>query len=282
MTTQPTTGQPPQLPDRVAVRRHGPGAVLVTGPRPGGLVLSGLAESEATAVLRLGTAARNPRPAYVYPAPSDRWSGVLMLVHQAAERLMPEPSARSRPVVLGDGPLPEEIRRALTPIVQRVAPEAEALAALHADAVLHPPDLAVIPALDAVPALTGRPWHAKGIRQLPVVVSGDRLTVGPLVRPGTGPCLNCLDLHRSARDPNWASWQAFRAGMPDGVTTLDAAPELLAAAAALTAFIVSGQQRGRPLPPGVSLSMDLPHPRIRHHLWTQHPGCCGASDVHPA
>lgn len=268
----------PELPAHVAVHRRG-GGVLVTGPVPGGLVLSGLTEAEATAVIGLGAAVRTPRPVRARSAPSGRWGGVLGMIHRAAERLAPVGPPRSRVVVLGEGPLPHEIRRSLGPIVRRVVPEAEAQAALHADAAIHPPDLVILPAIDAVTALAGRPWQARGVPQLPIVVSGDLLSVGPLVRPGTGPCLDCLDRHRGARDPEWASWLAFRAGAPENDRDLDTAPELRAAAAALAAWIVSGHQSDRALPAGVSLSMQRPHPRVHHHLWTRHPSCCGSDDA---
>jgi bacteriocin biosynthesis cyclodehydratase domain-containing protein len=162
-------------------------------------------------------------------------------------------------------------------VVQRIVPESEARAALHADAAIHPPDLVVLPAIDAITALAGRQWHARGIHQLPVVVSGGLLHIGPLVRPHSGPCLGCLDLHRGARDPDWASWQAVRAGVPDHERDLDAAPELRSAAAALTAWIASGDHVDRALPVGVSLSMQRPHPRLHHHLWTRHPSCNGCA-----
>lgn len=276
MGALPEVFEQPGLPDRIGLRRRGAGSVLVTGPLPGGLLLSGLTAAETTAVLGLGAASRTPPGLRARTSPSQRWNALLTLLHQAARQLSPV-AERARVVVLGEGPLPAEIRRALEPVVHRVVPEPEARAALHADAAIHPPDLVVLPAVDAITAFAGRPWHARGIRQLPVVVSGGQLHIGPLVRPHTGPCLHCLDLHRGARDPDWATWQAVRAGVPDHEQDLDAAPELRGAAAALTAWIASGDHLDRALPPGVSLSMERPHPRLRHHLWTRHPSCSGCA-----
>jgi len=276
MGALPQTFDRPGLPDRIGLRRRSEGSVLVTGPAPGSFLLSGLTAAETTAVLDLRAAARTPQHARERTPPTRRWEALLALVHQAAGRLTP-PAARPQVVVLGDGPLPDEIRRALAPVTQRLVPEAEALAALHADAAIHPPDLVVLPAIDAVTALAGHQWHARGIRQLPIVVSGGLLQVGPLVRPHQGPCLGCLDLHRGARDPDWASWQAARVGVPDHEQDLDAAPELRSAAAALAAWVAAADHLDRVLPPGVSLSMQRPHPRLRHHLWTRHPSCHGCA-----
>ena len=60
--------------------------------------------------------------------------------------------------------------------------------------------LAGAPVIDPAEAdeLLGR-----GIAHLPVTLLETTATVGPLVSPGTGPCLRCLGLHRSDRDPDW-------------------------------------------------------------------------------
>lgn len=277
MNAQPAAFEQPELPDRIGLRRHAASTVLLTGPDPGSLVLSGLTDAEATAIVGLGAALRTPHRTRQWTPPSSRWGGLLAMLHQAARHLSP-PDGRTRVVVLGDGPLPDEIRRALRPIVQRIVPETEALAAVHADATITPPDLVVLPAIDAIAPLAGRRWQARGVRQLPVVISAGSLMVGPLVRPGSGPCLACLDLHRGTRDAGWAARQAARAGMPDADRDLDAAPELRIAAAALTAWIASGHQLDQTLPAGVSVSMERPCLRLRHHLWTRHPACCGSAD----
>ena len=42
-----------------------------------------------------------------------------------------------------------------------------------------------------------------GLAHLPVVFAGDRATIGPLLIPGDGPCLDCANAHRRAADPAW-------------------------------------------------------------------------------
>ena len=44
---------------------------------------------------------------------------------------------------------------------------------------------------------------AAGTAHLSVVVREADIVVGPLVVPGDGPCLRCLDLHRTDADPAW-------------------------------------------------------------------------------
>ncbi len=43
----------------------------------------------------------------------------------------------------------------------------------------------------------------ENLTHLPVVVSGDRATVGPLLVPGHGACLGCVAAHRREADPAW-------------------------------------------------------------------------------
>lgn len=42
-----------------------------------------------------------------------------------------------------------------------------------------------------------------GTPHLAVVIDEDRVRIGPLVRPGLSPCVNCHDLHRTAWDRAW-------------------------------------------------------------------------------
>ena len=41
------------------------------------------------------------------------------------------------------------------------------------------------------------------VAHLVVVIDGDAVRVGPVVIPGTTPCIACTDLHRAAWDPAW-------------------------------------------------------------------------------
>lgn len=268
----------PVLPSTLAILRRSESSVLVTGPSPGSFVIEGLTEAEVEATLRLTATLRGPTRGLVRAAPSARWSLIVDFICRAAAQLTPGP-ADAQVLVLGEGPLPDEIVRALAPVVRRVVTEAETLLAPDGDPVTRKPDLVVLPAVDALAALAGRRWHDRAVPQLPVIASAGRLTVGPLVRSDGGPCLTCLDLHRGARDEAWAPWLASRTVGSDMERDLDAMPEVRVTAAALTALIVSGLFASRPLPAGVGVTLDPPVPRLRHHLWTRHPACCGGEDT---
>ena len=46
-------------------------------------------------------------------------------------------------------------------------------------------------------------WLRRDVPHLPSCSATPACTVGPFVRPGRGPCLRCLDLHRTDADPAW-------------------------------------------------------------------------------
>jgi bacteriocin biosynthesis cyclodehydratase domain-containing protein len=48
-------------------------------------------------------------------------------------------------------------------------------------------------------------WLRRDIPHLPVVFSDEEVRIGPLVEPGVGPCLYCLELAHLESDPSWAA-----------------------------------------------------------------------------
>jgi bacteriocin biosynthesis cyclodehydratase domain-containing protein len=68
----------------------------------------------------------------------------------------------------------------------------------------HPePDLAVlVDHFVLAPERHGR-WLRRDVPHLPVLFSDAEVRIGPLVEPGAGPCLTCLELERVDADPAW-------------------------------------------------------------------------------
>jgi hypothetical protein len=95
--------------------------------------------------------------------------------------------------------------------------------------------------------------------------------VGPFV-PATGaPCLNCVDLHRRERDPEWPGHPAGSPATvePCTVTTL------LAATAYATAEALTFLDGGTPETTGAAVEITAPG-RFRRRTWPPHPACgCG-------
>jgi bacteriocin biosynthesis cyclodehydratase domain-containing protein len=97
--------------------------------------------------------------------------------------------------------------------------------------------------------------------------------VGPLVLPGSPPCLGCLELHRRDRD---AAWELLSRQLPVGGAEPVAATTALAAAAYVAAECLAHLDGGRPQTRGSTV--DLPAAtRVRRRTWSAHPGCgCGS------
>nr|MDT0662811.1 hypothetical protein [Micromonospora sp. DSM 115978] len=104
--------------------------------------------------------------------------------------------------------------------------------------------------------------------------------VGPLV-PATGsPCLNCLDLHRRDRDPDWPAIAAqLAAGGPPEPC---AVPTLIAAAGYAAGEVLAFLDGGTPETIGGAVEISAPG-RLRRRAWPPHPGCsCGRRRKAPA
>lgn len=76
------------------------------------------------------------------------------------------------------------------------------------------PALVVIAAHWVVPPARHLPWLRADVPHLAIVDDEAGWRVGPLVDPGAGPCLRCLELARRDRDPAWPVIAAQLAGRP--------------------------------------------------------------------
>lgn len=137
-----------------------------------------------------------------------------------------------------------------------------------------PPDLVVLVGEDVLDARVGDDLVRRDVVHLGIVVSADRVVVGPLVRPGRSACLRCLDLHRRGRDPAWPHLVAqllTRRGpaAPVGETAL------CMAAAGVAALQVLAQLDGAAAPDAVgrTLELSLPQGAMQRRVWRRHPGC---------
>lgn len=132
------------------------------------------------------------------------------------------------------------------------------------------PDLVVLVEHGAVDAVRARPLMRDDVPHMPVLVRELDVVVGPLVRPGDGPCLRCLDLHRSADDSRWpAVATQITARPPEGVET-----SLGWLGAALAAHQVLAVVDGRGvLVAGTSLEVSATYPLPRYREWAVHPDC---------
>lgn len=219
------------------------------------------------------------------------------LLEALAPAFLPEPEPESAP---GDGPAREPHRepggtaaRATPPLVvldadgllrSRLASSLNTLGYQVAD-VADPADaMGVSGVPDAVDAATlaviAAPWVIRPSRYLPflrrdvphlaIVFDDTGARVGPLVEPGRGPCLRCLDLTRRDADAAWPAIAAQLAGRPAASRTtrseLDASAVAVAAVDDRLAHGLTGLAE-------TSLTLERPGalPRRRRH--EPHPDC---------
>lgn len=126
----------------------------------------------------------------------------------------------------------------------------------------------------------GRAWGARGIPHLPVTITPARVSVGPLVVPGQGPCLECLDRVRSDLDPSW-TWLREQTSAADVLAEGECA--LTTVGAGLAARVVLAHLDGFAVPAGVGFEVGSPWPDPVARQWPAHPECaaCGRMSARP-
>ena len=167
-----------------------------------------------------------------------------------------EAVAPGRVIVTGDGPLADELRRVL---------EAEGVLAAPDE---RQPSLAVIVAGWVISPEDHGSWLRRDIPHLPVVIGDGGVTVGPLVEPGSGPCLYCVQLTRTDRDPAWPAIATQLWNRPAPAMTRLAVAE----AAALTARRVLERTTAGPGDP-LSWRLAAADGAVSSRGWTRHAAC---------
>lgn len=135
------------------------------------------------------------------------------------------------------------------------------------------PDVLVVVEHGAADPARAELMLGTGTVHLPVLVREADAHVGPLVVPGAGPCLRCLDLHRADADPAWPRLVAQLVRVPPGpeVGALAAVCAGLAAAAVLRA-VDDPPSRTR-VRAGLAYEVRWPDVLPRTRTWEVHPDC---------
>jgi hypothetical protein len=98
------------------------------------------------------------------------------------------------------------------------------------------PQLAVLIADYAIAPARQARWMRRDVPHLAVVMHDAGATVGPLVEPGAGPCLRCVDLARRDADPAWPTVASQLLGR-----AAPHRPAVVRMATATTAAVVDGR-----------------------------------------
>ncbi|PZF56969.1 hypothetical protein DEJ23_08420 [Curtobacterium sp. MCSS17_008] len=184
----------------------------------------------------------------------------------AVVEVLPEPLARVE--VHGAGPLADSVADMLSgegvTVARSTAPRGGPVVLPEP-----PPVIAVVVAEHVVDPALRSAWTRRGTPHLALVVGDGRVRLGPVVVPGAGPCLQCVEYARVDDDPAWPTLAAQVWGRP-------AAPlspwRLAAIASAATRMVVQRLPRTSQQPGSeqvvferddltVSLLPVTPHPR---------------------
>jgi bacteriocin biosynthesis cyclodehydratase domain-containing protein len=192
------------------------------------------------------------------------------LAQAGVGHVVPDLAGRVEPGdLVGTGLVAADLRRpraeAVAEAVERAAPGTGTRPAHHARVAL-----TVQVGTDRPATLLAARFAQRRQAHLLLGLRDGTAVVGPLVRPGAGACLNCLDLHRRDRDPAWPELAAqLAAGSgpePCGIATL------LTAVGYATAEVLTHLDGGTPETLGAAVEIAAPS-RIRRRAWPPHPGC---------
>jgi bacteriocin biosynthesis cyclodehydratase domain-containing protein len=189
-------------------------------------------------------------------------------------RPWPELSGVTRVTDTGPGGLlPSDVHRprgvAAVEAVRRAAPEADLTP-------LHPAEATFVVLVGSAVA-EFPPAEAATVAHLAVTARDATMIIGPLVRPGSTPCLSCLDLHRRDRDPAWPLLAAQLSTSPDAVEPV-AVATALAAVAYAAAEVLRHIDGGLPRTLGTTVELAEPG-QERCRRWSRHPHCECANDA---
>jgi bacteriocin biosynthesis cyclodehydratase domain-containing protein len=147
----------------------------------------------------------------------------------------------------------------------------EVLSGLHwSDPAVGRADAAVIVASYAVEPQRHARWLRRDVPHLPIVFGDIGVTVGPFVCPGDGPCLRCVDLHRTDADASWPAMASQLYTVPSPAE--DAV--LSAAAAAQACTLLRAQlSGGAGRADGISARLEAGTATWVSRAWRPHPEC---------
>src|SRR6478735_6205411 len=282
----------PRLPAWLRPLTRRPGEVQF-GVLPGGPVVTGVTDVEVGLLARLdgrlplSSTGRVASDAGVTPA---RWRALLeltsdlgLLTDRAAPLGAFDAASPGRVVVDGCGEVASGIADAVARTGATIVHGRAAIDRAVASPVRPRPDLVILVGSPVVDPRRGELWLRHGVPHLPVAPAGPRTVIGPLVDDSPGaPCLWCLERHRADRDEAWPAVMS-QAAPPRTLALAGPAegrhdalsPGLAHLVVGSVTLLVTGVLEGHPPPPGVSVEVSLPWPRMDHRRWPTHPLCPG-------
>jgi bacteriocin biosynthesis cyclodehydratase domain-containing protein len=202
---------------------------------------------------------------------------VASLLDRLSAALLPAPATAGVPTVLivGSGPTADDLAIDLAVSGARVLVARDSASAADQNC-----DFAVIVAHYVVPPDLHGMWLRRDIPHLAVIISDTAVTIGPLIEPGVGPCLHCIQRYKSDAD---AAWPAIATQLL-GRRPPSESPLVASEAAAIASRLVSRRLESPTGGDAVSLSVDCTSGTVTTRAWTPHPecGCIIPGGLYPA
>jgi len=173
-------------------------------------------------------------------------------------------TGRCRIAIDGVGPTAERLRDILAG--ERAVRVVEPDRASHTGGV----DLTILCADFVLPPSRYARWLRDDVPHLPIVLGDRVVTIGPFVTPGEGPCLHCVDLHRTDEDPAWPALASQLLGRPSPLDDLLLSSEIAARSARLVLRRITTD---RPVLASTQLTVDAATGRLRRRVVREHSRC---------
>lgn len=177
----------------------------------------------------------------------------------------------ARVTIDGRGPLAMEIGRLLTGAHVGTV-HSGWYAGLAGDLDHTSPDPSLIITVGTrLPRSRAAAWQARGITHLPLVARPASVDIGPLIIPGTGPCVTCVAIQEA---PSVLADLVPDDPITDGQSDpVHVEPALASLAAGATAMLALGHIDAYPPPLGVRWHCALPLPSLAISRWVRHHEC---------
>jgi bacteriocin biosynthesis cyclodehydratase domain-containing protein len=242
---------------------------LQFGVEPARVVLRDVSSAQERMIAALTIGVSEAGLALVAQAAGATASDAMLLLGQLGPLLAP---------VVGLAPSPSIVLAGRGPTADRIVDSLTETGVTVRRSLDHECDLAIAVGHYVFdPELYGF-WLRRDIPHLPVLFADGVATIGPLVEPGSGPCLYCVEFYRRDTDARWSTLASQLWGRRSSAETALVSREV----SALVARLALNRLEGGPTPAtgtATSLRLDARDGSIVRREWLPHPDCgCHSAD----
>lgn len=191
----------------------------------------------------------------------------------------PGPLVKALDSVLEDSPDPPAARILVTgtgPTAALSARLLDELGLLAEPTSAKTPTAALLVSHYAVPTADRGSWLRRDIPHLSIVFTDTGVLIGPIVEPGTGPCLTCVEHHHRDRD---AAWPAIASQLLGRTSAVERGPIGAEAAACAVRMLVDRVLSGVPGGPTATVVRIDDDGTRTEQLVERHPQCACSSEL---